>query len=44
MGFGDNAQVIFQKKQLDAMERTNALLTELLAEMKRANELARTSA
>lgn len=41
MGFTDNGQVIFAKKQLDATERTNALLAELLTEVRQSNELTK---
>lgn len=39
MGMMENALVVVQRKQLVAAERTNELLTELLAEVKHANEL-----
>ena len=41
MGMMENALVVVQRKQLVASERTNELLTELLAEIKHANELTR---
>ena len=41
MGMMENALVIVQRKQLVAAERTNELLTELLAEVRHSNELTR---
>lgn len=41
MGVMDNAMVTVQRKQFLEAEKTNALLTELLAEVKHANELTR---
>ena len=37
----EGAMRVDLKKQTEAIERTNALLTELLAEVKHANELTR---